>query len=684
MSGRSQAMFPALFVNCIGLIGLFVSTSAQAQIFIDNTSELEAIQNNLSGNYILGGNINALGSDFNSIGSAANPFTGTLNGNGHTISNLDINSTATYANPYAAYVGLFAYNTGTIENVGLTNLTVTASQGYDVGGLAGRNGGNILNSYTTGSVSGNAGPAPGVGVAVGGIAGYSYGTVTNSYSLANIATPSTGVPYSIGGVAGINFGLIAQSHAGGAVSAPGNNGLFEANVGGLVGDNGDYYYGPHASIQQSSATGSVTAGPNSNVGGLAGLNYGGLTLNSYAQGAVHGGDGSLVGGLVGNNYHGNIQSSYSVGKVSGSPPSSLVGGLTAYPIGTVGNAYWDVQSSGQSTSGGGTPLTTAQLQSGTLPAGFDSGVWGDSKGSYPTLVSSLPMIAVTATPTGAYSLSGDPTVMEVTARPTNGLALQQVSSELGYPLGLDWVQKIINLPDPSGLYECDSVLCLTQTHLTSGSVPFNDPPLNGYFEGFTYDDVKYTLATNYEYPFYYSPATLGDGLPDGQSIETSNSLLLYDSPANNCLPGGSGVSCGGQTASSGALKFEDYLVGIVPCDTPGVDECNSNGFTVSNPISFLYDGAVVDSVEWTDSFNGFESCMPATPSSTTITLTTCGEGGVALSNLEPADALSGSGGVVALPPSVPEPSAFTMMLLGFSGLVFLAYFRPGRQLRAVS
>ena len=42
------------------------------------------------------------------------------------------------------------------------------------------------------------------------------------------------------------------------------------------------------------------------------------------------------------------------------------------------DSYWDTQTSGQTTSAGGTGLTTAQLESG-LPAGFDSTVWGSNR-----------------------------------------------------------------------------------------------------------------------------------------------------------------------------------------------------------------------------------------------------------------------------------------------------------------
>ena len=43
--------------------------------------------------------------------------------------------------------------------------------------------------------------------------------------------------------------------------------------------------------------------------------------------------------------------------------------------GSVTNSYWDVNSTGQSTSVGGIGLTTGQLKT-KLPSGFNNTVWG--------------------------------------------------------------------------------------------------------------------------------------------------------------------------------------------------------------------------------------------------------------------------------------------------------------------
>ena len=93
-----------------------------------------------------------------------------------------------------------------------------------------------------------------------------------------------------GGLVGEFVGSISNSHATGTVS-----GGASSDVGGLVGL--ETFPDP---ISNSYATGAVSGGPNSFVGGLVGEQDAGTTIsNSYATGAVNGGQFSDVGGLVG-------------------------------------------------------------------------------------------------------------------------------------------------------------------------------------------------------------------------------------------------------------------------------------------------------------------------------------------------------------------------------------------------
>jgi len=92
------------------------------------------------------------------------------------------------------------------------------------------------------------------------------------------------------------------------------------------------------------------------VGGLVGVMNSGTVSNSYFTGNVTGNRG--VGGLVGGST-GPVSNSYSTGSVDG---DDYVGGLVGHNGGTVSNSFWDVETSGQATSAGGTGKTTEKMK----------------------------------------------------------------------------------------------------------------------------------------------------------------------------------------------------------------------------------------------------------------------------------------------------------------------------------
>ena len=329
------------------------------------------------------------GAGWQPIGDFFNAFTGKFEGNGHTISNLMINSSDT------RYISLFGYTRiGTeIASVGLLNINITGSGGnVVVGGLVGiNNDGIITNSYATGSVSGNDSVGGLIGInndgiitnsyatgsvsgnrwlgglvgnnndgtimnsyatssvsgnrTAGGLVGWNRGTITNSYAAGSVSGD-----YSLGGLVGWNQkGTVTNSYATGSVS--GNNNL----VGGLVGENGSLFgknFG--GSIMSSYAMGSVVGV--SDVGGLVGANVGTIT-SSYATGDVRG-TNLYVGGLVGangssfgENPEGSIMSSYATGDVKGT--NLYVGGLVGWNNnGTIMNSYATGSVSGEDNVGG--------------------------------------------------------------------------------------------------------------------------------------------------------------------------------------------------------------------------------------------------------------------------------------------------------------------------------------------
>jgi len=125
----------------------------------------------------------------------------------------------------------------------------------------------------------------------------------------------------------------------------------EAFVGGVVGLN-------RGTLSNSYSSGNV-AGVDWFVGGLVGDTFAGTVSNSYSTGNVTGTDG--VGGLVGlNDEYGVVSNSYSTGSVTG---DVNVGGLVGVNNGTtVSNSFWDIQTSGQATSAGGTGKNTTEMQ----------------------------------------------------------------------------------------------------------------------------------------------------------------------------------------------------------------------------------------------------------------------------------------------------------------------------------
>ncbi len=195
------------------------------------------------------------------IGDGTNNFSATFHGNGHTISNLYI------SRPTTAYVGLFGYtdSSARVQNVGIVDISVTG--GSDVGGLVGENAGNIRESYSTGSISGEANS-----IRVGGLVGYNRGRVVVSYSTSSVSGGS-----ETGGLVGQNKGNVIASYATGAVA--GVAGGTGTGVGGLVG------FHSLGTIIASYSTGQVTG--TTGAGGLVGASQATVT-DSYRDTATSG------------------------------------------------------------------------------------------------------------------------------------------------------------------------------------------------------------------------------------------------------------------------------------------------------------------------------------------------------------------------------------------------------------
>lgn len=308
---RAKYLTQIMAILILGVIGLVGSSqSALATVDISTCVGLQAIGDNLSEDYVISADIDC--STLEESFVPINGFTGTLDGQNYTISNLSISG--------SNYYGVFQSTDGaTIENLTLTGLSVSGN--YVVGGLvaAAGNGTVIDNVHVTGTLYSGAM----LSVAGGMVGKLSGSTVSQS------SADMTITGYSI--------------------------------MGGLVGINDDT-----SSIAESYATGTITglsSEGHSYIGGLVGNNGGGTITDSYAMTTVTGSD-DYIGGLVGShNGDGTIATSYSTGTSTGS--GEAIGGLvgdTSDTASTV-DSFWDMTTSGLATSDGGTGKTTAELQS---------------------------------------------------------------------------------------------------------------------------------------------------------------------------------------------------------------------------------------------------------------------------------------------------------------------------------
>jgi hypothetical protein len=289
-------------------------------------------------------------------------FWGTFDGDGYVINNLIINRGA----DFQENIGLF----GNIElgaevkNLGLKNVNIFS---FDkcayVGGLCGVNKGSIGNCYATGSIieSYKAGGLCGInsggtisdshaesfisgGGYLGGFLGSnSNGSIINCYSTGSVRGTS-----DIGGLCGRieSASTVNNCYATGSV-------VGSTHVGGLCG----YSCGIGNFISNCYATGSVVGGDY--VGGLCGRGQtmGIFISNSYATGSVVG--RSYVGGLCGHGGKecGILRNCYATGAVVG---EDHIGGLCAY--GASENSFWDIETSGVTTSASGTGKSTAEMK----------------------------------------------------------------------------------------------------------------------------------------------------------------------------------------------------------------------------------------------------------------------------------------------------------------------------------
>ena len=137
---------------------------------IATAADLEKIRNNPAGDYTLTADIQLDGT-FTPLES----FTGTLEGNGHTIKGLSLRDDETNQ------VAFLMENKGTIRNLGFSNVKIqgtTSDQNCFLAGIAVKNYGTIEQCYVNGKIYG--------GHRAGGITVHNYGTIRNCYTQVKI------------------------------------------------------------------------------------------------------------------------------------------------------------------------------------------------------------------------------------------------------------------------------------------------------------------------------------------------------------------------------------------------------------------------------------------------------------------------------------------------------------------
>ena len=261
---------------------------------IATAEQLDAIRNNLGASYVLVNDIDLSNyENWVPIGdSSSSGFTGTLDGNGHSIQNMTITSSGL---DYSAFIGS-ALN-ATVKNLSLTNVDIEVSDTHCVAGIIGSAVDNCI--IESCSVSGNIRVTTArVELLIGGIvgsfantsdnSGY-YPSISNSVNRAAITVdgPDFTTLLSCGGIVGSSDASIVDCENYGEINSISRSSIF---TGGIVGD-------CSANVTSCKNFGTVFGQSNNETYTVAGI-AGRAPTVSYCvnSGSVHGHSGFKSGG----------------------------------------------------------------------------------------------------------------------------------------------------------------------------------------------------------------------------------------------------------------------------------------------------------------------------------------------------------------------------------------------------
>ena len=338
-------------------VGLFAIPAASEETVIDisTAQQLSDIRNDLTASYRLindivftaadfaeGGAFYNNGEGWDPIGTsytATKAFTGTLDGNGYTISGLYIHHTGTGSN--AKFAGLFGHMNGTVKNLSLdeVDITVQNTKSARAGAVAGQCQGTVQNVAVDGEIQclsiGNT-------AAVGGVVGRQTKTAILSGCLSAVNVTVTGNTVRLGGLLGENEGgIVLGSQTTGAIDG---NATYTLYIGGIVGHN-------HSATSGSAVT----------IATVSNCLRDGETVG-FAKSSLIG------GGLVGWNESGTINDCITLQTIDFSGDTGLAGGQVVgkNASGTVSRTYYVENNAEFSALGDGDSISTTQL-----PTAFD-------------------------------------------------------------------------------------------------------------------------------------------------------------------------------------------------------------------------------------------------------------------------------------------------------------------------
>ena len=206
-------------------------------------------------------NIDLEGRIWTPVGSASDRYTGIFDGGNYAITNLKIHTSESSNQGLFGYVGF-----GTVQNLKLENVSITAEHSQYVGAVAGYSCGRIENCEVSGSVSGGTNVSGTKANSVGGVAGGNAGGEVVGCSSTALVT-ANGSNSRVGGVVGnnmMNATVVACYHTTGAIIAT----IGDTNAGGVVGlNNGAQVVACYASCEVK-----VNSGGNAYAGGVVGYN----------------------------------------------------------------------------------------------------------------------------------------------------------------------------------------------------------------------------------------------------------------------------------------------------------------------------------------------------------------------------------------------------------------------------